>query len=69
MKVIKISHFIILMKRFADIRATTILLNNDIPLEIVSKWLGHNSLKTTQIYGKITNKKLSDIGKRLDEKL
>ena len=57
------------MKRFADIRATTILLNNDIPLEIVSKWLGHNSLKTTQIYGKITNKKLSDIGKRLDEKL
>lgn len=49
--------------------ATTILLNNDIPLEIVSKWLGHNSLKTTQIYGRITNKRLADIGGKLDENL
>ena len=49
--------------------ATTVLLDNNVPMEVVSKWLGHNSMKTTQIYGKITSKRLSDFGKRLDEEL
>ena len=49
--------------------ATTVLLDNNVPMEVVSKWLGHNSIKTTQIYGKITSKKLSDYGKKLNEEL
>ncbi len=38
--------------------ATTICLNNGMPLEDVSKLLGHTSLKTTQIYGRITQQRL-----------
>jgi site-specific recombinase XerD len=38
--------------------ATTICLNNNMPLEDVSMLLGHSSLKTTQIYGKITQERL-----------
>lgn len=29
--------------------ATTVLLSNDVPMEVVSKWLGHTNIKTTQI--------------------
>ena len=32
----------------------------DIPLETLSKVLGHNSIKMTQIYAKVTNKKVSN---------
>ncbi len=39
--------------------ATTITLNNDIPIETVSKMLGHASLKTTQIYAKVLERKIS----------
>ncbi len=38
--------------------ATTICLNNNMPMEDVSKLLGHSSLKTTQIYGRITQQRL-----------
>jgi len=38
--------------------ATTICLNNDMPLEDLSMLLGHSSLKTTQIYGKITQERI-----------
>ena len=34
--------------------ATTVTLSNQIPIEVVSKLLGHTSLKATQVYGKIT---------------
>lgn len=40
--------------------ATTVTLNNRIPLETVSKMLGHKSIKTTQIYSRVTEVKLSD---------
>lgn len=40
--------------------ATTILLDNDVPLETASKLLGHNSIRSTQIYAKVTLKKLSN---------
>jgi len=44
--------------------ATTITLNNDIPIETVSKMLGHTSLRTTQIYAKVLEQKISkDMGK------
>lgn len=34
------------------------LLENDVPIEIVSAFLGHRDLRTTQVYAKIKNKKL-----------
>ena len=40
--------------------ATTVTLSNGISIESVSKMLGHQSLKTTQIYAKVIDKKLSD---------
>jgi len=40
--------------------ASTVLLYNDVPMEIVSKLLGHSSMKITQdSYGKIVEKKIS----------
>lgn len=43
--------------------ATTVTLANDVPMETVSKLLGHRNLKTTQHYGKILDLKVSqDMG-------
>ena len=40
--------------------ASTVLLYNDVPMEIVSELLGHSSMKITQdSYGKIVEKKIS----------
>lgn len=40
--------------------ATTVTLTNGIPIESVSSMLGHKSIKTTQIYAKVVQKKVSD---------
>jgi site-specific recombinase XerD len=40
--------------------ATTVTLSNGVPLETVSKMLGHTSLKTTQHYAKILDRKISE---------
>lgn len=40
--------------------ATTVTLSNGIPIETVSRMLGHASLSTTQIYAKIVDKKVMD---------
>ena len=40
--------------------ATTVTLCNGVPMESVSKMLGHKNLKTTQHYAKVLDKKLSD---------
>jgi site-specific recombinase XerD len=40
--------------------ATTVTLTNGVPLESVSKMLGHKSIKTTQHYAKIIDRKVSD---------
>ena len=37
----------------------TLLLSKNVPIETVSRILGHRSIKTTQIYARITNEKLS----------
>lgn len=36
----------------------TMLLSKGVPIESVSKMLGHTNIKTTQIYARITNKKI-----------
>ncbi len=38
--------------------ATTVTLANGMPIETVSKMLGHTNIKTTQIYARITNEKI-----------
>ncbi len=39
--------------------ATTVTLNNGVPIESVSKMMGHTSIKTTQIYAKVMDHKIS----------
>ncbi|WP_313139214.1 tyrosine-type recombinase/integrase, partial [Myroides sp.] len=40
--------------------ATTLTLNNGVPMESVSKMLGHTAMRTTQIYAKVLEYKLSE---------
>ncbi|OXE96562.1 site-specific recombinase XerD [Flavobacterium araucananum] len=40
--------------------ATTVTLSNGVPIESVSKMLGHTSIRTTQIYAKVVEQKLSE---------
>ena len=47
--------------------ATTIALSNGVPIETVSKMLGHKSIKTTQIYAKITDMKMNNDMQKLAE--
>jgi site-specific recombinase XerD len=49
--------------------ATTITLTNGVPIETISKILGHRSLKTTQIYARILDTKISEDMKMLKTKL
>jgi site-specific recombinase XerD len=49
--------------------ATTITLANGVPIETVSKMLGHHSIRTTQIYAKVVEQKVSDDMLSLKEKL
>jgi len=48
--------------------ATTVTLANGIPMETVSKMLGHKKLKTTQIYAEVVDIKVSQDMKALDSK-
>lgn len=47
--------------------ATTVTLTNGVPIESVSKMLGHADLKTTQIYAKVVEKKISNDMVKLEE--
>ena len=38
--------------------ATTVTLTQGVPLETVSKMLGHSDIRTTQVYARVTPKKL-----------
>ena len=48
--------------------ATTVTLAKGIPIETVSKMLGHTNIQTTQIYARITNDKISKDMQGLSEK-
>ena len=45
--------------------ATTVTLSNGMPIETVSKLLGHSRISTTQIYAKVIERKVSDDMQRL----
>lgn len=49
--------------------ATTVCLSNDMPIETLSKMLGHRSIRTTQIYAKITAEKVSNDMEKLSQVL
>ncbi len=40
--------------------ATSVTLTNGVPIETVSKMLGHKNIQTTQHYAKILDKKVSE---------
>ncbi len=46
--------------------ATTITLNNNVPIETVSKVMGHSKISTTQIYAKILQSKVGKDLRRLN---
>jgi site-specific recombinase XerD len=48
--------------------ATTVTLSNGVPIETVSKMLGHRNLKTTQHYARILDKKIGEDMKGLKKK-
>jgi len=49
--------------------ATTITLAKGVPIETVSKMLGHTNIRTTQIYARITDSKISNDMQALASKL
>ena len=48
--------------------ATTTTLAKGVPIETVSKMLGHTNIETTQIYARITNSKIGNDMQGLDKK-
>lgn len=49
--------------------ATTVTLSNGVPIETVSRLLGHTKLATTQIYAQVLEHKVSEDMQQLKEKL
>ena len=49
--------------------ATTVTLSNGVPIETVSKLLGHTKLSTTQIYARVIEQKVSSDMRLLRSKL
>lgn len=49
--------------------ATEITLSHGVPLETVSRMLGHSQIETTQIYAKVTDEKIDADTKALNRKI
>lgn len=49
--------------------STTVTLTNGVPIESVSEMLGHKSIRTTQIYAKVIDKKVSEDMQTLKNKM
>ena len=48
--------------------ATTVTLNNGVPIETVSKMLGHSSINMTKTYARLLDKKVGDDMEKLHAK-
>jgi site-specific recombinase XerD len=48
--------------------ATTVTLSNGVPIETVSKLLGHTKIVTTQIYARVIERKISEDMQRLKDR-
>ena len=46
----------------------TLILSAGIPIESISKMMGHTSIRTTQIYARVTDDKISEDMDRLMDK-
>jgi len=59
-----------LLDKFYLTFATTVTLEKGVPIESVSKMLGHTNVRTTQIYARITERKINQdmdvLSKKLD---
>jgi site-specific recombinase XerD len=49
--------------------ASEITLSQGIPIETVSRMLGHSRIKTTQIYAKVTNHKIDEDMRGLEDRI
>ena len=49
--------------------ATTVTLNNNVPIETVSKMMGHTNIRTTQLYAKVMDMKIEADMQNLKDKL
>jgi hypothetical protein len=49
--------------------ASTICLSNGVPIETLSRTMGHRSIKTTQIYAEVTNMKMAADMKLLETRI
>jgi len=49
--------------------ATTVTLSNGVPIETVSKLLGHSKITTTQIYAKVIERKVSEDMQKLEQRI
>jgi len=49
--------------------ATTVTLSNGVPIETVSKLLGHTKIATTQIYARVIERKVSEDMQKLIKEL
>ena len=49
--------------------ATTVTLSNGVPIESISSMLGHKNIRTTQIYSKVVNEKVSKDMSKLKRRL
>lgn len=49
--------------------ATSVCLSNGVPIETLSKMMGHTSIRSTQIYAKITAQKLSNDMEKLSQRI
>ena len=49
--------------------ATTVTLANGVPIEVVSRMLGHTDIKTTQIYAKVLQTSVSSEMQRISKNI
>ena len=61
--------FLLLMHLARHTYATEITLSHGIPLETVSRMLGHSRIETTQIYAKVTDDKIGSDTNDLNERI